>query len=98
MPDIGSTTAIQIGVLLAILIGMIAGAFWLLARFRDYTAHDQFEQPPLLTNLEEMRSRGDISDEEFRTIQRAAEQGVTRTPSDDETAGMADSPSTGTNL
>jgi len=62
---------VQAGIGVAVLVVMIAAAFWLLARFRDYTAQDGLDQQQPELNLEEMRRRGDISEEEFRTIQSA---------------------------
>lgn len=59
---------------LVILSVMIAAAFWVMAKFfgdPDQTA----ETPePMLSNLEEMLARGDISEEEFRRISDSARQ------------------------
>ena len=81
MPDIISTPAVQIGVLLVVLIAMIAGSFWLLARFRDYTVQDQGSTPEALIKLEEMHRKGDISDLEFRTIKATTHQQLDETGS-----------------
>ncbi|MCC9641735.1 hypothetical protein LOC71_05575 [Rhodopirellula sp. JC740] len=69
--DVIAKPAVQAGIALVVLAILIALAFWVLARLRDYTTDDQLEAPELLANLEEMRRKGDISEEEFRTIQAA---------------------------
>lgn len=69
MSNFFTTPAVQIGATLVVLGVLIAGAFYLLASFRDYTAEDQETIDGVLANLQEMHRKGDISDEEFRTIE-----------------------------
>jgi uncharacterized membrane protein len=69
MPDLNEIPFVQIGVPLLILCVLIAAGFYLVASFRDYAADDQEEASDVLANLEEMHRKGDISDQEFRTIQ-----------------------------
>jgi hypothetical protein len=52
-----------------VLCVLIAAAFYLLASFRDYTAEDREETEDVLAKFREMHRKGDISEEEFRTIQ-----------------------------
>lgn len=67
-----SDPAVKAGLALLILIIMSAAAFFLVSRLRDYTNRDWDSAPDGLLNLEEMRLKGDISEEEFRTIQAAS--------------------------
>jgi hypothetical protein len=56
--------AVSLGVLL-----LVAGAgAYLLRRFRDRAGEDGTPRCDLLTKFGEMRSRGDLSDMEYRTI------------------------------
>ena len=71
MPDFLSSTTVQAGLGLLILAILVTAATYVLASYRDYTAEDQFEPADVLANLEEMHLKGDISDEEFRTIKLA---------------------------
>ncbi|MFK8111077.1 MAG: hypothetical protein AB8B91_02685 [Rubripirellula sp.] len=64
--------AVQAGLAVAILVVVIAVAFWLLERLRDYTTQDRLDTTDALANLEEMLRKGDISEAEFRTIQASA--------------------------
>lgn len=81
--DVIAKPAVQAGLALAILAVVIALAFWVLARLRDYNTDDQLDTEELLANLEEMHRKGDISEEEFRTIQsatRATSASTTHSP------------------
>ncbi len=69
MPDLTSAPVLQTGALLLILCVLIAVAFYLVSSFRDYAAQDTEDAQEALANLQEMHRKGDISDEEFRTIQ-----------------------------
>jgi uncharacterized membrane protein len=60
---------VQLGVGLVVLGILIAAGFYLVSIFRDYAADDQEDTSSVLANLEEMHRKGDISDQEFRTIQ-----------------------------
>ena len=69
-----SDPAVKAGLALLILIIVSAAAFFLVARLRDYTNGDWDSTPVDLLNFEEMRLKGDISEEEFRTIQAASHE------------------------
>lgn len=72
MSDIFTTTPVQLGLGITIIAVVIAVAFWLLRRLRDYTTQDHPEPGLNLSNLEEMLRKGDISEEEYRTIEASA--------------------------
>jgi len=84
MTDLFTNPAVRAGAAVLILCVMIAAGFYLMASFRDYTAEDRESVEDVLANLREMHLKGDISDEEFRTIQASTHsrlQGAT-TPED----------------
>ena len=64
--------AVKAGLALLILTILSAAAFFLVARLRDYTSGDRDLTDQGLLNFEEMRLKGDISEEEFRTLQAAS--------------------------
>jgi len=72
MMDLMSDPAVKPGLALLVLIVLAALAVFLVSRLRDYTAKDWDSTREGLSNFEEMRLKGDISEEEFRTIQAAA--------------------------
>ena len=57
---------------LLVLCILTAIGFSLVSRFRDYAAQDRDIAVDALANLEEMHRKGDISEEEFRTIKSKA--------------------------
>ncbi|WP_149495465.1 hypothetical protein [Roseiconus lacunae] len=67
-----SDPAVKAGVALLIMTVLSVAAFFLVARLRDYTSGDWDPSADGPLNLEEMRLKGDISEEEFRTIQAAS--------------------------
>lgn len=67
-----SDPTVKAGLALLVLIVVSAAAFFLVARLRDYTNRDWDTSSSGLLNFEEMRLKGDISEEEFRTIQAAS--------------------------
>ncbi|MCA9135540.1 MAG: hypothetical protein KDB00_02245 [Planctomycetales bacterium] len=67
-----SDPTVKAGLGLLILIILSSAAFFLVARLRDYTNGDWDSTSEGLLNFEEMRLKGDISEEEFRTIQAAS--------------------------
>ena len=67
-----SDPAVKAGLALLIVIILSSAAFFLVARLRDYTNRDWDSTSDGLLNFEEMRLKGDISEEEFRTIQAAS--------------------------
>lgn len=63
------TTPIASAVLwIAVLLVMLAVAYYALRRFRDRIDDDRQTASDLLTNFREMHQEGDISEMEFRTI------------------------------
>lgn len=69
MTDVFANPAMQAGAAMLVLCVLIAAGFYVMASFRDYTAQDREKPEDVLANLREMHLKGDISDEEFRTIQ-----------------------------
>lgn len=69
MSNLFTDPAVPAALGVVVLCVLIAAAFYLLASFRDYAAEDREETPDVLANFREMHLKGDISDEEFRTIQ-----------------------------
>ena len=74
MTDFFAAPTVQVGIGLLVLCILIAAAFYLVSSFRDYTAQDQESTAEALFKLKEMHRKGDISDEEFRTIQTRTHQ------------------------
>ncbi len=74
MTDFFATPMVQAGAAVVILCVLIAAAFYLVSSFRDYTAQDQESTADALFKLEEMHRKGDISDQEFRTIKARTHQ------------------------
>ncbi|MEL6104501.1 MAG: hypothetical protein AAFU85_00630 [Planctomycetota bacterium] len=66
-----SDPTLKAGLAILVVIVLSAAAFFLVARLRDYTAKDWDSSSSGLSNFEEMRLKGDISEEEFRTIEAA---------------------------
>lgn len=62
---------IRAGLSLAVLAVLIATAIQWMKRFRDQSSEDQLDPQEVLGNFAEMRRRGDINEDEFRTIQAA---------------------------
>ncbi|OYP35969.1 hypothetical protein [Rhodopirellula sp. MGV] len=67
-----SDPALKAGLALLIMTVLSVAAFFLVARLRDYTSGDWEPSADEPLNLQEMRLKGDISEEEFRTIQAAS--------------------------
>jgi uncharacterized membrane protein len=68
MPDFFTAPAVQAGFALLILCILIVAAFYLVSIFRDYADEDRENTAEALANLQEMHLKGDINDQEFRTI------------------------------
>lgn len=83
MSDLFETPYLRIGVSVLVLCFLIAAGFYLVSIFRDYAADDQDDTSDVLANLEEMHRKGDISDEEFRTIQATSHRQPVRSNVDD---------------
>ena len=69
MQEIDVTTLIRPAVSIVVLCVLIAGGFYLMSIFRDYAADNRGTTDDVLANLQEMRRKGDISEEEFRTLE-----------------------------
>ena len=69
MPDFFTAPTVQAGAAVVVLCVLITASVYLMSIFRDYAADDQVTAAEHLLKLEEMHRKGDISDQEFRTIQ-----------------------------
>lgn len=67
--DIWATPTVQAVLSVLVLCVLIAAAFYVMARFRDYTAEDRLEPESGLPNFREMLRRGVITEAEYRMIQ-----------------------------
>ena len=72
MPVLSSDSVFTAAIGLAVLCALCAFAFFAVSKFRDYAVNDQEDTDELLANLREMKLKGDITDQEFRTIQASA--------------------------
>ena len=72
--DFLTTSFYQAGFSLLILCVLLVVSVYVVAIFRDYAAEDREDTQKGIANLEEMHAKGDISDEEFRTIQSTTHQ------------------------
>lgn len=69
MLEVLNNPTVQAVLGIVVLCVLIAAGFYLVSIFRDYAANDHQRADDMLANLREMHLQGDISDEEFRTIQ-----------------------------
>ena len=93
MSDLFETPPVRLGVALVVLCVLIAAGFYLVSIFRDYAAEDQDDSSDVLSKLEEMHRKGDISDQEFRTIKARTHRPPAGTHSiDDSTSSDGSSP------
>ena len=69
MLEVLNNPTVQAVLGIVVLCVLIAAGFYLVSIFRDYAANDCRGTDDMLANLREMHLQGDISDEEFRTIQ-----------------------------
>ncbi len=67
--DLWAAPTLQAVAGLLVLCILLAVAFNLVSRFRDYTAEDWREQESVLPNFQEMLRRGEITAAEYRKIQ-----------------------------
>ena len=74
MPDLIAAPGVRVGIAIAVLCVLIGLGFYLVSIFRGYADDDHQDPTDVLANLEEMHAKGDISDEEFRTIQSRSHQ------------------------
>ncbi|MCH8923035.1 MAG: SHOCT domain-containing protein [Planctomycetes bacterium] len=58
-------------VILLTVVGMLSAVGWyIVSKFRGGAGQEQPTASEMLTNLQEMRQQGDVTEEEFRTIKR----------------------------
>jgi hypothetical protein len=69
MSETTNLPILQIVFGILVLSVLIAAAFYVVSIFRDYGDKDLRTSQNALANFKELNLRGDISDEEFRTIQ-----------------------------
>ncbi len=69
MYDMLKIPTVQAVLAVLVLCVLIATGFYLLSIFRDYAANDHRGDNDVLANLRELHLQGDLSEEEFRTIQ-----------------------------
>ncbi len=69
MLEILNNPTVQAVLGIVVLCVLMAAGFYLVSIFRDYAANDHQGADDMLANLREMHLQGDISEEEFRTIQ-----------------------------
>lgn len=91
MPDFFANPAVHAGVAVLVLCVLIAAAFYIMSIFRDYAADDQETAGDHLLKLEEMHRKGDISEEEFRTIQATTHRQPVGNNTDDDSSPKDDS-------
>ena len=82
--DFLTTSVYQARFSLLILCVLLVIGVYLVSIFRDYAAEDREDPQKGVVNLEEMHAKGDISDEEFRTIQSRSHQLSAETSSTEE--------------
>ena len=90
MSDIFASPAAPAVAAVAVLCILIAAGFYLVSSFRDYAAEDRERGADPLENLREMHRKGDISDEEFRTIQATTDRQSPGAASEDRSASQAE--------
>ena len=58
-------------VILMTVVAMLSAVGWyIVSKFRGGAGQERLTASKMLTNLQEMRQRGDVTEEEFRTIKR----------------------------
>ena len=82
--DFLTTSVYQAGFSVLILCVLLVVGVYMVSIFRDYAAEDREDPHKGIANLEEMHAKGDISDEEFRTIQSRSHQLSAETSSTEE--------------
>jgi uncharacterized membrane protein len=68
MPQVSSETLVQVMLWMTVLVGLVIIGGLVVQRFRGGAADKGATANELLTNFQEMRSRGDISDADYRKI------------------------------
>jgi uncharacterized membrane protein len=68
MADILNSSTGQLVVMLAACAALAAVGFYVVAHFRNVVREEAASPSDLMTNFRELYSRGELSDEEYRTI------------------------------
>jgi len=68
MPQASAETFIQVVIWMTVLIGLVIVGVLVVQRFRGGAADKGTSANELLANFQEMQSRGDISDADYRKI------------------------------
>lgn len=90
MSDFFASPAVQAGTAVLVLCILIAAGFYLVSSYRDYAADDRDNGGDPLEKLREMHRKGDISDQEFRTIQATTDRQPPGAHSEDDSASQAE--------
>ena len=77
---------------IVILCVLIAAGFYLVSIFRDYADEDRESSTEALAILQEMHLKGDISDEEFRTIEATTHRQLGAASDTDDSTSEVESP------
>ena len=94
MSDFFTAPAVQAGAAILVLCVLISAAFYLVSSYRDYAAEDKEHVDQALSKLQEMHRKGDISDEEFRTIKSTTHRQPAGSTVNDESPSGEESPKT----
>jgi uncharacterized membrane protein len=89
MQEFLSTPLAKAVISVAILLVILAVAYYLVRRFRDRIDDDRQTTSDWLTNFREMHHEGDISEAEFRTIKTVLGQKLQEEIRDTENEGSA---------
>jgi uncharacterized membrane protein len=68
MPQASAQTLVQVMLWMTVLIGLVIIGVLVVQRFRGGAADKGTSANELITNFQEMKSRGDISDADYRKI------------------------------
>lgn len=94
MPVLFTSTIFQLVLCLAVLAIMIAAALYVSSIFRAHSLQQELKPEEILNKLEELKTEGKLSSEEFRTIKKRLSQHVLyekHSPCPDLRTGAADS-------
>lgn len=94
MSDLINDPTIQAGLGVLVLCGLTAIAYWGVSKFRDYNAEDQDHTGELLANLKELHLSGEITDEEYRTINQVNQSCIAHSAGGEPEPPDSDSPQT----
>ena len=65
---------VQAGFLFAVILALTVGGIYIVKRFRGREGQEESPTSDMITNFREMYVRGDLSDEEYRTIKTVLEK------------------------